>query len=205
MLPRSEVLDGLKVSLSPFGQVIDVGTITEPNTGFFMGAGYAVVGVPRHSVEGQSSYQTLTHTTPWCEDKDEIIHATWNNMPTWCRYCHQTGHAKFECAKSKAKIICYNCHLLGHWSFECPRKAPISPSKKRKTSAVKKQSVEEMSQSALKEVQKASSAEALKSKHAPSDVRAILTIFFEFNTFCAKIIDIMLRFNINLEILSWSI
>ncbi|KAI8048033.1 uncharacterized protein B0P05DRAFT_451237, partial [Gilbertella persicaria] len=41
MLPRSEVLEGLKVSLSPFGQVIDVGIITEPNIGFFMGSSYA--------------------------------------------------------------------------------------------------------------------------------------------------------------------
>ncbi|KAI8048588.1 uncharacterized protein B0P05DRAFT_448439, partial [Gilbertella persicaria] len=121
-IPRPEVLEGLKVSLSPFGQVIDVGIITKPNTGFFMGSGYAVIGTPRQSGEDQIKFQELAHNIRWREEKDEIFHATWNNMSTWCRYCHQTGHTKFECEKSKAPIICYHCHLLGHRSFECPRK-----------------------------------------------------------------------------------
>ncbi|KAI8078976.1 uncharacterized protein B0P05DRAFT_587210 [Gilbertella persicaria] len=58
---RSEALEGLKVSLSPFGQVIDVGIITEPNTGFFMGSDYAVIGIPRQSGEDQIKYQELAH------------------------------------------------------------------------------------------------------------------------------------------------
>ncbi|OBZ81509.1 hypothetical protein A0J61_10442 [Choanephora cucurbitarum] len=53
-------------------------------------------------------------------------------MPTWCRYCHQTNHTKFECDKAKARIICYSCNQLGHRSFECPRKNVATQNKKRK-------------------------------------------------------------------------
>ncbi|KAI8327121.1 hypothetical protein BD560DRAFT_309347, partial [Blakeslea trispora] len=51
-------------------------------------------------------HQTLDHNIPWCEDSNDVFHATWRNMPTWCRYCHQTNHTKFECDKAKARIIC---------------------------------------------------------------------------------------------------
>lgn len=74
----------------------------------------------------------LDHNVHWCEENNEIFHATWDNMPTWCRYCHQTGHTKFDCEKSKARIVCYGCHQFGHRSFECPRKQPLTLSKKNK-------------------------------------------------------------------------
>jgi len=64
-------------------------------------------------------------------------------MPTWCRYCHDEGHTKFECKKALAHIICYNCDLSGHRQADCnrpkrgsnarehkkPRKTPPTPSK----------------------------------------------------------------------------
>ncbi|KAI9478571.1 MAG: hypothetical protein EXX96DRAFT_525222 [Benjaminiella poitrasii] len=43
-------------------------------------------------------------------------------MPTWCRYCYKENHTKYECAKSKASILCYPCFERGHRSFSCPRK-----------------------------------------------------------------------------------
>ncbi|KAI8087836.1 uncharacterized protein B0P05DRAFT_464959 [Gilbertella persicaria] len=95
-------------------------------------------------------------------------------MSTWCRYCHQTGHNKFECEKSRARIIYYNCQHLGHRSFECPRKAPLNPSKKRRTPASKKQNVEDVLPHAIKEDQPAPSTEALKSQHASKDQRVAL-------------------------------
>ncbi|CAO3641245.1 unnamed protein product [Cunninghamella echinulata] len=49
-------------------------------------------------------------------------------MPRWCRYCHQEGHTKFECEKSKVRVICYSCYGDGHRSSECPRK-PLVQSK----------------------------------------------------------------------------
>lgn len=47
MLPRESVLEGLKKSLAPFGHLLDVGINTETTTGFFMGAGYAVLAAPK--------------------------------------------------------------------------------------------------------------------------------------------------------------
>lgn len=133
MLPREAVLEGLKKSLSPFGQLKDVGIHTEATTGFFMGAGYAVLAVPLENTDqANSTYQELDHNIQWCEEKTEIFHATWDNMPTWCRYCHKIGHTKFDCEKSKARIVCYSCHQFGHRSFECPRKQTHNPSKKAK-------------------------------------------------------------------------
>lgn len=62
MLPREAVLEGLKKSLSPFGQLKDVGIHTEATTGFFMGAGYAVLAVPIENTDQVSSiYQELYH------------------------------------------------------------------------------------------------------------------------------------------------
>jgi hypothetical protein len=43
LLPRDAVLAGLTKSLKVFGNILDLGIITEPNTGFFMGSGYAVL------------------------------------------------------------------------------------------------------------------------------------------------------------------
>ncbi|KAI8338294.1 hypothetical protein BD560DRAFT_412972, partial [Blakeslea trispora] len=138
-----EIGAGLKTSLAPFGEVIDVGIVTEPKLGVFMGSDYAVIGRDRKSTE----YHELSHT-------DQIFHCTWSNMPTWCRYCHQTGHTKFECEKSKARIICYSCQQLGHRSFECPRKVATVQNKRRKGA----------SGSASKPI----SNEAMKSQFAPT-------------------------------------
>ncbi|KAI9469843.1 MAG: hypothetical protein EXX96DRAFT_466554, partial [Benjaminiella poitrasii] len=52
-------------------------------------------------------------------------------MPTWCQYCHREGHTKFDCALSKARILCYSSHQQGHRFFECPRRnQPVRPNKK---------------------------------------------------------------------------
>ncbi|KAG1221527.1 hypothetical protein G6F68_020901 [Rhizopus microsporus] len=44
-LPKKEVLEGLQRSLQVFGEIMDLGITTEPATGFFMGAGYAVLNI----------------------------------------------------------------------------------------------------------------------------------------------------------------
>lgn len=93
-----------------------------------MGSGYAVLDI--QSDPAQIKFQELTHQLNWCETKDEFFHATWNNMPTWCRYCHQEGHTKFNCSVSKARIICYGCHEHGHRSFECPRRTTLKEPRK---------------------------------------------------------------------------
>ncbi|CAO3688457.1 unnamed protein product [Rhizopus stolonifer] len=133
MLPAEEVKNGLAKSLAVFGDIIDVGILTDTATGFFMGAGYVVLNIHQDSsvIEEQKS-QTLSHKISWYESPDDFFHATWNNMPTWCRYCHKKGYTKIECPQSRARIICYSCHQNGHRSFECPRRnMSISSHKKR--------------------------------------------------------------------------
>jgi hypothetical protein len=133
LFTKDEVLDGLKQSLEIFDKVLDVGITTEAETGFFMGAGYAVLNVYQPADTPDSlKFQELSHQLNWCESDAEFFHATWNNMPTWCRYCHKDGHTKFECPLSKARILCYSCHQQGHRSFECPRRnVPMNSYKKQ--------------------------------------------------------------------------
>ncbi|OBZ84159.1 hypothetical protein A0J61_07791, partial [Choanephora cucurbitarum] len=75
-----EIRPGPKKSLAPFGEVIDVGIITEPKLGVFMGSGYAVLGRNPNSPK----FHDLSYTVNWCKSEDQIFHCTWNNMPTWC-------------------------------------------------------------------------------------------------------------------------
>lgn len=122
LLPKKDILSGLQRSLAVFGEIMDVGITTEAATGFFMGSGYAVLNVQQAADTTEiKKFQELSHQISWCETSN-FFHATWNNMPTWCRYCHKEGHTKFECPASKARIICYSCHQHGHRSFECPRR-----------------------------------------------------------------------------------
>ena len=105
LLSRKEVLEGLKRNLTPFGHVVDVGILTEPVTGIFLGTEYAVLTNVNQEQQSPTTmrqdqlnkHQLLDHNVPWCEDQNNIFHATWNSMPTWCCYCHQTDHTKFVC------------------------------------------------------------------------------------------------------------
>lgn len=98
MLPAEEVKNGLAKSLAVFGDIMDVGISTDTATGFFMGGGYAVLNIQQDpSVLNEQKFQTLSHQISWCESPDDLFHATWNNMPTWCRYCHKEGHTKIKC------------------------------------------------------------------------------------------------------------
>ncbi|OBZ81512.1 hypothetical protein A0J61_10439, partial [Choanephora cucurbitarum] len=71
-LSRIKVLEGLKQSLQPFGQVVDVGINTEPLTGIFLGIGYAVLAIitqeqqsPTTDNQDQSiKHQLLDHNIP---------------------------------------------------------------------------------------------------------------------------------------------
>jgi hypothetical protein len=109
-----------------------MGINVEKRSGLYLGSGYVVLHVPLNINDEMESYVSLAHNISWCENPNEIIHATWFNMPIWCKYCHTEGHSKFECSKSKSRIICYGCRELGHRSFECPRSNP-GMAKKRKT------------------------------------------------------------------------
>ncbi|KAI8972163.1 hypothetical protein BDB01DRAFT_839540, partial [Pilobolus umbonatus] len=112
MLRPVKVLEGITKSLEVFGDILDIGLNYDPRHNFYMGTGYAVLDL--NDLEGEVTFQPLSHTVSWCESTVEDFHVTWKNMPTWCRYCHEEGHTKFNCEKSKARIICYNCHEVGH-------------------------------------------------------------------------------------------
>lgn len=132
MFTSDEVLEGLKQSLAIFGELLDVGIYTENASGFFMGTGYAVLNTFQPvGIDPKLKYPDLSHQINWCESTNEFFHATWNNMPTWCRYCHKDGHTKFDCPLSRARILCYSCHEQGHRSYECPRRNAVPTSNKK--------------------------------------------------------------------------
>ncbi|KAI8327019.1 hypothetical protein BD560DRAFT_107435 [Blakeslea trispora] len=117
-----------------------------------MGSGYAVLGKPQNS-----SFLELAHTVSWCESEDQFFHCTWNNMPTWCRYCHQTGHTKFECEKSKARIICYSCQQFGHRSLNVQENSVTRSEETQRTNPLKRDNRKGYQPS----------NDTLKSQHAP--------------------------------------
>ncbi|KAK4511165.1 uncharacterized protein ATC70_012378 [Mucor velutinosus] len=90
-------------------------------------------------------------------EAEEFCHATFPDMATWCRYCHEEGHTKFECPKALARIICYNCNNIGHRQDTCPKP--------------KKGSSDREFKKARKIPSTTSSAEADKSKWAPSNIQ----------------------------------
>lgn len=171
---RDRVLAGLKNSLAIYGHIMDLGIYVDKQTDFFMENGYVVLDVT--VVEGEQPFHPLTHVIKWKDafkNVVDVFHATWNNMPTWCRYCHQEGHTKFSCALSKAKMSCYACHEQGHRAFECPnkqargtdkRKMAVKGKKSVKKSQNKEQNVDKNSDDSTQP-----SKEILKSKYAPDN------------------------------------
>ena len=162
MMKKEKVLKGLTSSLAPFGKIFDVGIFVDTATRLFMGRGYAVLDVSAGRED--KAYHPLTHVISWKDMDNEIIRATWKNMPTWCRYCHQEGHAISECALATAGLICYNCNERGHRSKECPSKEiRRNRNKRQKNGAVKPQIPSSSPPSQP-------SAELLKSKYASDNV-----------------------------------
>lgn len=77
MYNKQTVLEGLKKSLAIFGEIMDIGIITEPATGFFMGSGYAVLNQSQTAnTPKEEQYSSLNHLISWCESSSEIFRAT---------------------------------------------------------------------------------------------------------------------------------
>ncbi|KAI8328040.1 hypothetical protein BC941DRAFT_457907 [Chlamydoabsidia padenii] len=127
--PERFLVPKLIASLTPYGVVHDLSLFKDPS-GMFMGTGSAILCI-RNSTDNNNlttSIQPLQHKVPYVDTLDSF-HAVWANMPTWCRYCHEEGHSKYDCAKSIASMTCYYCKDQGHRAATCPKKTPKKPRK----------------------------------------------------------------------------
>jgi hypothetical protein len=122
-----DLIPGLQDSLRWYGQVHHLELNKDPDTQYFIGTGYAIINLKPGP--DQTVLRALTHKIEYMTS-GASFHAVWANMPTWCRYCHEEGHTKFDCAKSLAATTCYQCHLQGHRAAQCQKK---TPKKARKT------------------------------------------------------------------------
>ncbi|RCH88458.1 hypothetical protein CU098_006114 [Rhizopus stolonifer] len=134
----------LEQSLAPFGKIMNVDITTEPKLGIFMGSGYAVIAGADLQTKSFIVYGIICLPSVDITAKRVIISLSVNNLE------HESS------------------------TTTCPRKAPLNPSKKRRTPASKKQNIEGVLPHATKEYQPAPSTKALRSQHAPKDQRVVL-------------------------------
>lgn len=121
-LNKAELLKGLKNSLSPFGEILDVGILVEPKTRTYMCAGYAIINTI--STNDKVQFDNLTHLIPWDGDDKSSFYAVWNKMPPYFRYCHVEGHVVGDCDQRRTRLSCWNCSETGHRAAMCPRDRP---------------------------------------------------------------------------------
>lgn len=126
LLNETKLLSGLKDSLSPFGQILDVGLLLEPEHKTFMGNGFAILDISKKN----GDLSPLTHVIPWKNNKEQAFHAVWSKMPKYCKYCHENGHAVADCPTRQRRFSCWNCEETGHLAKNCPRRS--APTKKAK-------------------------------------------------------------------------
>ncbi|ORE01490.1 hypothetical protein BCV72DRAFT_217194, partial [Rhizopus microsporus var. microsporus] len=130
-LRPKELLAGLTATLSNYGVVKDNAT------GTFLSSGYAVLDVSKQSLaQDEAPFLDLSHVTTWvdpdasCSGKMFIL-AYWNGMPTYCKYCHESGHIASSCPKSPSgKRVCFLCLKRGHVRADCPERT--STAKRRR-------------------------------------------------------------------------
>ncbi|GAA5802008.1 hypothetical protein HPULCUR_007468 [Helicostylum pulchrum] len=147
--------------MSHLGEIVDLGLNYESEMGWFMGTGYVVL-----QQNPEKTYAPLCHKLPW-GNTEEFFHATFPDMPTWCRYCHEDGHTKYDCSKSRASILCFACDQFGHRQAECPNPRSSKSTKARTLKKPRKTLANEQVQDA--------SSELMKSKYASTPAPSIST------------------------------
>lgn len=61
----------------------------------------------------------------------KVFFAVWNQMPTYCRYCHEGGHAVAICPRRSISHTCWNCGKLDHIPATCPKYKPSKRARKQ--------------------------------------------------------------------------
>ncbi|EIE78298.1 hypothetical protein RO3G_03002 [Rhizopus delemar RA 99-880] len=100
-LNEKDLMKGLEKSLRKYGDILDVGILLEPTTGTYMCTGYAVLNVTSKT----ETFEPLTHLIPWDEQRECGFYAVWNQMPVYCRYCHEEGHVVANCPKLQSHNV----------------------------------------------------------------------------------------------------
>jgi hypothetical protein len=127
--PERRLIPKLHVSFARYGDILDL-RLNHHKSGLFIGTGHVLLRLHKHDTNDPLlPAPALTHKLHY-NGTDVSFHATWANMPMWCRYCHEQGHTKYKCAKSIASMHCYNCDIQGHRAANCPQ---TTPKKARKT------------------------------------------------------------------------
>ncbi|CAO3588845.1 unnamed protein product [Absidia cylindrospora] len=101
-------VEDLTDTLTNYGYVHDIGIITDPTSKMFLRSGYAII-----EAGSEPFLPPLTHTLPL----PSLTNGFWENMPSFCKYCHQDGHISGNCPLR----LCYNCNRPGHIAAQCPR------------------------------------------------------------------------------------
>ncbi|KAG1414576.1 hypothetical protein G6F58_006891 [Rhizopus delemar] len=139
---ESALLEGLQKSLKVYGEMLDVEILLEPTTRTYMCTGYAVLNVSAQ----HTKFKQLTHHIPWDEKREQGFYAVWNQIPHYCRYCHEEGHVVVDCPKRRARASCWNFGIDGHIAASCARDKPSKRAHKRpETNVAIQPSVEEAS------------------------------------------------------------
>ncbi|ORY99660.1 hypothetical protein BCR42DRAFT_497306 [Absidia repens] len=116
-LSKDEILKGLNTTLKLYGQVMDLGIITDPISGMYLGSGYAVIDTTTPS-QGKP-YPPLVHNLPWPGLHNGFL-AACEDMKNFCKYCHKDGHVRDNCPIAPPLRLCYTCNRPGHIAAHCP-------------------------------------------------------------------------------------
>ncbi|KAI9251359.1 hypothetical protein BDA99DRAFT_589032 [Phascolomyces articulosus] len=90
LLDQDELEIGLRETLGSYGETLDVGINRDPQTKAYMGNGFAVLDIQERP---NKKYKKLDHHVPWRGDPDDLIYASFDQMPLYCSHCHEAGHA----------------------------------------------------------------------------------------------------------------
>ncbi|KAG1464511.1 hypothetical protein G6F46_002570 [Rhizopus delemar] len=126
-LGEKALLESLQKSLRKYGDILYVVILLEPTTSTYMCTSFAVLNVSSKDTQ----FENLTHLIPWDEQRECGFYAVWNQMPVYCRYCHEEGHVVANCPKRRIKHTCWTCGAVNHLAAECSRDKPSKKARKQ--------------------------------------------------------------------------